>query len=216
MTKKNRIFRHILMWVTILLPTSLYIFVAALMFGVEPDYNIHDAEFGDLTLLIDEDDYFIASDNQAAIFDGIVAYNAQYDKYVLHIRADDIISISGELYHIKEGALVVLDIKELKQQTKTSSGISAASLIAVAIIAVVMIRKFKLGAKYPRIAVMVSLLIGTGILYGINAVIGDMLAVFAVATASWAAYLIQYTWYYLKLTDAERAEKIRKAEAYGR
>ena len=46
--------------------------------------------------------------------------------------------------------------------------------------------------KYRRLSVLLSLLIGTLILYGIDLIVSNMLNVFLVALASWTVYCIEY------------------------
>src|SRR5690625_1225472 len=216
MKKRTKFLFNALMVLTIFVPTSLYVYITATIFKVEPDYIIQNANIGDLRLLNNDDDYFIVSDEPSAVFAGTVVYNADLDTYVLLVDLGEVIKIDKTYYNITEDGFNELDLKKLKEEAKTSNGVTAATIIALAIVAVIIIRKLNLGKQYPRIAVMISLLIGTGVLYGLNTIIRDMLYVFVAATASWAVYLIEYTVYFNKLSDNERARIISRLERNGK
>lgn len=218
MKKRNKILANILMYATLLVPMPVYLLIMATFFSVKADYTVSGVDIADLSVFVADDEYYINSSDNAVIYDGLVAYNVDLDNFVMIVDEGDIVRVGKKLYNlefddeVEEFRLIEIDVKKIKKEQKTKYDISIFGMIAIVIVALIIIKKMQLEKKYPRIAVMIALSLGTAILYGINTIVSDMLYVFVVATVSWAIYLIEYTVYFNKLNANEKAMLIAKLE----
>lgn len=203
MTKKANLIYKIITAITLILPTSLYLFLSATIFNIIPDYIVYDTPIEDMVIVND----FIYTTDTTVSYDGVVVYNADLDTYGINVTSDDIIKIGHNYYSLQDNALT--DIKKFEVQKQVSYKIPITvfiSALGVGIVLMVVNRKMEWYKKYPRTSVLISLLVGTIVLYIMNMVVANILNVFLVATVSWAIYCIEYNVKQGKLNSAT-AEK---------
>lgn len=209
MKKKSNILYNIITACILILPTSIYLFVVATIYGIEPDViTTNDT----VNLLNDNDKYYVRVEEGYKYSGGQIEYNDIYDVWVIRVREKDIIKVKGGFLQLaknketKNIELIEYDKKLLKKEENYKIPIAffisaAGALIVGAIIS----GKMNWQKKHPRIAVFISLLLGTTILFIINFFIGGMLGIFITATISWGIYTIRY--YITKYSDVEKEKQ---------
>lgn len=189
----------LLVLLTFLLPISSYFLYSAFT-GTSFDYIV----YGDTYNVQEyEDGYVIYGDIS---FNGYaIEYN---NSYAMYFEDGDILKIDSDYFTIYENELQ--NVNDIPIETNNSSkiAISIASIVAIGIVALIIIKKMDLLKTYPRASVMISLIVGTLILWGISTIVNDMLTVYVIATSSWAIYCIEYLVQQGKLSQAE-AEKLQ-------
>ena len=196
-SNKAKVIYKIITAITLFVPLPLYIFLMATLFNIVPDYvvftDLEQVQVIEYTV-DDEISYFLTTHDNATL-NGTVDFKD--GKYGIYIDPDDIIKIDKKYYSYveKDEVRQLVDIKKFELQKEQSYKIPLAFFINVfGILVVVLIvqKKMEWHKKYPRLAVFVALLTGTIILFVLNSIIGNILGVFSVATASWAIYCLEY------------------------
>lgn len=198
MKNKGSSLYKIITTLTLALPLPIYMFLSATLFSIKPDYRIDNALLSDLSIVVEQDNMYITSNNLSVMYEGLVVYITGQDKYGLVVDNDDIIKIDDGYYSCilnEQGVFELKDIKEFTIQKTQQYNLPIAffiSVLAVLIVFLIVQGKMKWHKKYPRVAVMVALVTGTVVLYLIDTIVGSMLNVFMVATVSWGGYLVEY------------------------
>lgn len=133
------------------------------------------------------DEGFVVFSEQADYSGYLVPYN---DTYALYIESGDVIKVGHDYYTEHEGAFVNVDTLPPQVEKTSNAVISITTVIAILVVALIIGGKMDLLKSHPKASVMVSLSLGTLILYGMSVVLGDILNVFVIATISWAMYLV--------------------------
>lgn len=200
--------------ITLAAPVPIYLFLMATLFNVTPDFIINEAEISDLTVHVAGDEYFIHTDKQTATFKGEVGYNEDYNVYGITVSSEDIIKVGRDYYSYIEnketGEYELTDIKRLEIQKQTGYKVPVVFFISafgVMIVILVVQNKMQWHRTYPKAAVLVALATGTIVLYLLNAIIGGILGVFVVATASWGAFLLEELIYNGSISGDKQIEK---------
>ena len=200
MEKKKKLIYKIISAITILVPLPLYLFLMATLFNITPDYIIY-TEIENVEVLEHKgENYFLTTKN----IDG---------KYGIIIDEEDIIKIGGNYYSYvtnEENVRELTDIKKFEVKKQQSYKIPLSffiSLFAVLVVVLIIQGKMQWHKKHPRLAALVALLTGTVILFILNSIIGNILGVFVVATASWAVYCLEYSVYQNTLDEKDKANK---------
>lgn len=187
------------------LPISIYLILMATVFKIQPDIKI-DRDFDDVIVEKYEKKYLVYSDIDTSFIGGSVIYHDDMIKVIVSDK--DIIKLNKGFYQInKEGVLV--DVAEIK--TESTKGIYITFSVAIGIIATVIglrviMGKMEWHKKYKRTAVLLSLVIGTAVLFFMDMVVGHFLYVFYVLTGSWVAYLIEYAFWKGVVDERTRKE----------
>lgn len=209
MTKKGNLIYKIVSGLTLALPLPIYLFLSATLFNIVPDVTIYTT-IENVEVIELEETYFITVLDNAAM-NGHVEYVD--GKYGITIEESTIIKIDKQYYSYveKDEVRQLVDIKKFEMQKEQSYKIPMAffiSLFGVLIVAMIISGKMNWQKKHPRIAVMIALLTGTVVLFIIDTIVGGLLNVFIVATASWAIYCMEYMIVQGKINqqDAEKKE----------
>lgn len=184
----------------------------ATLFSITPDYIVYTSIENVEVLEFVEDEnivYFLTTKDNAKM-DAVVEF--RNDKYGIIIEKDNIIKIGKDFYSyiMHEEKMQLLDIKKFEIQKQQSYKIPLSffiSLFGVLIVVLIIQGKMKWHKKHPRAAVFVSLLTVTVILYILNTILGNILGVFIVATASWAIYCLEYLVYQGMLDEKDKDNK---------
>lgn len=199
--------RKILYALTLTLPTAIYLLVYALIFSITPDLTIDD-DIANLSVVTYGDEYFIYGDNQTQYIGGYVVYNEDVIGAV--IDNDDVIKIGWGYYSYvadENGVYALTNIKDIKQTEEQGWQIPISlviSGIAIAIVVMIMLGKFDAIKKRPYVSVLVSLWLGTGVLYIVSFITNNMLGVFLMASISWTIFMIEKKYNDGKLTQQEK------------
>ena len=208
MTKKNRLIYKIITIITLAVPLPLYLFLSATLFSINPDYIIKNIDHEAINVVVVDEELFAYTNNQDAIYNGTTVYlNGEYGFY---LDEDTIIKTDDGYFSYKEDTFV--NIKRLALQKEMSYKVPLAFIISafgIGIVFLVVQRKMEWYKKYPRLSVLIALLMTTLILLIINTIVSNILNVFTVATISWAVYYIEYLVKENILTDDE----VKKTES---
>ena len=135
-----------------------------------------------------------------------------YEVYTLKVK-DYIRFIGNDIDEIIEitidiGSATPTKVKNINIETGNKLSMSfIISVIATIIVVLIISGKMNLHKKYPKSATFIALLSATIFLGIINAIIGNIFAVFIVATISWGSYCIEsyyYNNYVLEQTSQEK------------
>lgn len=207
MKKRSKVLFRIINFITLAVPVPLYLLLLATVFSVTADYTIQNAEIDDLSIVYKEDRYLITTDNKEAVINGIIAYDEELG-YALVINEEDILKVDRKFYNIEENELKEIDVKKLKKEEKYHWSIPViVGIITFLIVGLVISGKMQWQKKYPKFAVLLSLGLGTMVLYFINMIATNMFNIFLIALISWVLFMIEEGVLSLK----ERS--IREAEA---
>lgn len=210
--KKGKIIYKLVTMFTLFVPLPLYLFLVATLFSINPDYIIYTNIDNVQVIEYYEDEettYFITTLNNATM-DGVVEYRD--NKYGIIIDSEDIIKIDKNYYSYveKDNVMQLVDIRKFELQKQQSYKIPVSffiSLFGVLIVILIIQGKMQWHKKHPRLAAFISLLTITVVLYILNSIIGNILGVFVVATASWAIYCLEYLVYQGKIDNNEKEKK---------
>ena len=208
--KTKKLIYKIVTAITLLVPLPLYLFLMATLFNITPDYIIYTEIENVEVIELEDSSFFITALNNAKI-DGIVEF--KNDKYGIVITEKDIIKIDKNYYSYvlnSEEVRELTDIKKFEVQKQQSYKLPISffiSLFAVLIVVLIIQGKMQWHKKRPRLAVLTALLTGTVILFVLNSILGSILGVFAVASASWAVYCLEYLYHQSTLDEKDKANK---------
>ena len=190
--KKKTLYK-LLTSLTLLLPISLFLIISAIT-GQTYDAEIYIENDAVIEFNAYDDGYIVYS-VKASYTGYIVPYNEEYGIY---IEEDDILKVGNEFFtpYFNEDTQAVeltnFDDIPVAPQANSRWFVSIASIVALGIVGLIIGGKMDLLKKRPRLSALVTLVVLTAILYGLNTIIGDMLNVFIIATASWLAYCLEY------------------------
>ena len=187
-TKKSKLIYRILTIITLGAPLPIYLFLAATLFNINPDYEIRNITSESVTV-VDLDEYtFVYTNDTEAILEGVVVYHD--GKYGFYMNDDDIIQLKDGYF---DHELTDIKVFEMKKQLQYTLPLTFfISLFGVGIVFLIVSGKMQWHKKYPRTAVLVALVTGSVILLILNTFIANILNIFLVATASWALYCVEY------------------------
>lgn len=184
--------------ITLAVPLPIYLFLSATIFNIVPDYTFKNATIDEvLTETVDDYTFIYTNDTSAVLNGSVTYYDGHYGFYIdgeTIIKADD--GIFSYALDEKSQTYSFQDIKLLEKQTQTSYKLPIAffiSAVGAGIVFLVVSKKMEWYKKFPRIATLVGLATGTGILFLMNVIIGNIMNVFLVATISWAVYCLEYS-----------------------
>lgn len=212
MSKKQTVIYKLIVALTLILPTSLYVLFTSLLVSIQPDI-ITNAKIDDLSVVYIEDSAFVYDDTKEHYFDGFVVFNDSIGAYGVRVDADIILKAKGGYYSLDVESQELKDIsrREMNLQKGTKIPLSVMfSIFATLLVALIVGGKMEWQKKKPRLATFIALLTTTIILYIINSIIGGMLGVFVMATISWGLYSIEYLFAQNKINKKEREEAEEK------
>ena len=190
---KSKTIYKILTTLTLILPISIFLIISAIT-GQSYDAEVFIENDAVIEFSVYDEGYIVKAEK--ASYNGyLIPYN---EDYVLYIEKDDIVKIDNDYFtpYFNDETQVweftnFNDIPVAPQQT-SKWVVSIASVVALGLVALIIGGKMDLLKKHPRISALVTLIVLTAILYGLNSIITDMLNVFVVATVSWFAYCLEY------------------------
>lgn len=230
MEKKKLLFR-IIGAMTLALPISITLVVSAIWSKPTPDYVVtfsdalavdletinekvvveqHDEKNIALAITLDDFTFF---NTDFTYYDKII--DGKYivkDKSYIRFLSDDFDKVL-EIVKIEHGEPIFkLDkVSHINIQTGNKLSLSfIVSVIATLIVVGIISGKMKLHRKYPKSATFIALLSSTILLGVLNAIIGNILTVFIVATISWGAYCLEDA-YFKSLQPVDETEKKQNA-----
>lgn len=190
---KTSKFYKLLTSLTLILPVSLFLIISAIT-GQTYDAEVYVEESAIINFEAYDEGYVVYS-TEASYSGYLIPYN---EDYAIYIESDDIVKIDNEYYTpylnelTQEYELTNYNDIPVQPQVNQRWTISIASIVALGIVGLIIGGKMDLLKKHPRVSALVSLIVLTAILWGLNSIIGDMLNVFIVATASWFGYCLEY------------------------
>jgi len=204
---KSKKLYKLLTGLTLILPISIFLLVSAIT------GQTYDAEvFVENDAVIEFNAYdegYIVKAEKASYNGYLMPYN---EEYALYIEDNDVVKVGREYFtphfnnDTQEYELTNLNDIPIEPQKSSRWFVSVASIVALGIVALIIGGKMDLLKKRPRLSALVSLIVLTAILYGLNSIIGDMLTVFLVATASWFGYCLEYA-VHTNLISSKQADK---------
>lgn len=211
-TKKGKTLYKVITTFTLLAPTVIYLFIAAALFGITPDYSIENVTSEQIVTYYggdwEDDQAFIFSQSNEAVYDGVVVYQSGHYGFI--VDSEDIVQLDDGYFSWNSESHTMQDIEEQAEAKNQSYSISiafVASIIGIGIVALLVSKKMSWQKQHPRAAVLIALITGTAVLYLINAIVGSLLNVFMIATVSWAAYYIEWLIQQRKISSADGEKK---------
>ena len=183
------------------IPLLVYIWLSATLFNVKVDVvmemtgtNIHQEhhyeELGRVFI------YTINSD--AKYIGGVVEYNKEVKQYGVWLRDGQMIKINKDLYGVnfneesKKIEMVEINaFKVVKEEGVSFPVATFISALAILVVILVVNGKMKWFMKHKKVGVLISLMLGTLILYGINLIVSNMFTVFLMSTILWIIVMIE-------------------------
>lgn len=193
MKKKTKLLFTILQSLTLALPLITYLILSATYFNIDNKYELKAKEY---EVVFYEENAFIYSNELDVEYYGKVVYNEELNTFGFMLELEDIIKIDKHflIFEIKEEKLGLNDVKLLEKREQQGWKIPLAIFIGIGgtiLIALIVFKKMDLIKKYKEWAVLLSLALGTGILYLIDLIVSNLLMVFLIATASWFVFMIE-------------------------
>lgn len=232
MAKKKLLFR-IISAMTLALPISITLVVSAIWSNPTPDYVVtfSDALAVDLETINEKVVITEHDDKNKALviaFDDFTFYNIDFTYYDKIVDGKYIVKDSSYIRFLSDDFDKVLEIIDGKNEQgepfikldkvshiniQTGNKLSLSfivSVIATLVVVGIISGKMKLHRKYPKSATFIALLSGTILLGVLNAIIGNILTVFIVATISWGAYCLEDA-YFKSLQPINEAQQKQNA-----
>lgn len=196
--KKKTIIHRLIYSLTIFIPSLTYIILSATMFSIKADYILTNAENMEIEYL--EREAFLYSSDNSITFNGKISYNEDLGVYGVYIGENEIVKVDKYYMGLRfdeeiEDKFELVDIKLFEIEKKESISIPIIvyiSLFGGVIIFFIVSGKMRLVRKYPRIATLVSLIVGTSILFVLDLIISNLLGIFIVFTISWFVYVLEH------------------------
>ncbi len=202
---------------TLILPISVYMILMATVFQIKADAVV-GGKVEQVEVLKDDNFLYAHALTEEVTFNGLVVQHEGV--MALRFDTEDIIKFKDGYFQFKldytdkkitEPIDTWVDVKmfEMKKQMSYKLPLSVIfSIVGALIVAAVISNKMQWHKKHPRLATFLALLTGTVILWLINSFIGSVLGVFAVATASFGLYYIEWLAYQNKIKekDSEKAK----------
>ena len=204
--KKSKWKYNLLVGLTLGLPISIVTLIYSLYFYIEPDFIIYTNEPSNVVVVEYEEDYFAYVED--VNYYGLVTYHDELHLYGIVIDSNSVVKIGNSFYQYMDNTFI--DVKDIKQTQETGGkGMLWFILtsVSVGIVLLVINKHMKFTFAKPRLKVMVALWIGTGVLYLIDLIVGNLLVVFLTFAVSWTVYYIEYLYAQGKLNDKEKATK---------
>jgi len=188
----------ILVALTFFLPISSYLLYSAIN-AQTYDYQVYTQENAVIEFYAYDEGFIVLSED--AEYSGyLVPYNGSY---ALYFEDTDIIKIERDYFMVHDGEFKNLEDIPVPVEQSNNVIISISSIVALGIVMLIIGAKMDILKSHPRASVMVSLIVGTFILWGISSIVSDMLSIFVIATITWASYLIENMVHKGKLNDQE-------------
>lgn len=232
MANKKLLFR-IIGAMTLALPISITLVVSAIWSKPTADYVVtfSDALVVDVETLNEKvvvEQYNEKNIALAITLDDFTFFNTDFTYYDKIIDGKYIVKDSSYIRFLGDDFDKVLEMVSSKNEQgdpvfkldkvshiniQTGNKLSLSfivSVIATLIVVGIISGKMKLHRKYPKSATFIALLSSTILLGVLNAIIGNIVTVFVVATISWGAYCIEDA-YFKSLQPVDETEKKQNA-----
>lgn len=188
---------NLLVILTLTAPMTIYLFLMATIFRITPDAYV----YGEITQVeVIKDEFLYAKPlTQDVSFNGEVVLHE--GAMALKFTEDDIIKFKDGYFRYQEEWV---DIKVFAFNQELSYKLPLTFIIAtigVLFVALIVSNKMQWQKKKPRLATFIALLLTTALLAVLNFIIGSLLGVFVVATASFGLYCIEYLIQQNKITQ---------------
>lgn len=206
MKKKSNVLYQLLVGATFLIPTGIYLFLSATIFNIQIDYKVYGDKDTGFEVVYREDTAFVYSNRGTINFDGEVTYSPELGTYGIRLELDEVMTFNNDYFVLErvDGVLGLNDVKRFALQKKEGVSLPITviiSILGVGIAFLVAKGKFKWLKEKPEIALFLSLLTGTIILYVINLFVSNIFNVFLILTASSFLYLIENKIHYAGVED---------------
>lgn len=180
----------ILKVLTLILPTSVFLFLNAILFNITPDVIVNE-DISVLKVEAYEDNYVLYGDAETTIDGYTILYNGVVAAV---IDNDDVIKIGFRYYSYVEGedgfALTELKLIEKQQSYKIPITFFISVLGAMIVILVAM-KKMQVLKDHPMEATLISLWVLAISFVIINTIVTSLTSVFVVGAASFTVYYIE-------------------------
>lgn len=196
MTLKRRLIKYSIIG----MPAITLLILMATILNINYTHNIK----GEVFL----SDNIIYSLDDEVVFEGRVEFIEEFNTYGIVLKEGEVAKVNRTYYSYEfNPKKKIYEVKELNAwevQKKEGWKLPVSIFIsigALAIIGLVSFNKLRIGRKHKELALLVSLGLGTAILYLINLIAGNMLHIFLTVFISYAASLGVENWW--KYKDGE-------------
>lgn len=198
--KKSKIFYNLFNILVLVVPTSLYLFLSATIFNLNPTHEIFVGNNPNIEYLQDRDDsWFVYDFDSNVVYKGVVEWSSDARRYGVRLFEGQTIKIGKEYkaveMNVETKKLELVDIKKFALSKKEGVNLPISviiSIIGFVIAGLVVGGKMGWIKRRKRLATWLSLFVITGVLFLINMVVTNILNVFMIFFVSWSIYCIGY------------------------
>lgn len=203
---KKKLIYKIISGLTLVLPLSVYLIVMATVFRISHHARIY-ADHNEVTVVEKIGSHYILVDE---IVDEFSARGRFQDgQALISIAENEIFLFNDGYFTLINGEWTNADNAAVKENTNWKIPFAVlVSIGGILIIGLIISGKMEFHKKFPRIATLIALGLGTLILAGINLIVANLLHVFLVATLSWAVYMIEHL-IYKGITSEDKAKEVK-------
>lgn len=193
----------IIVALTFLLPTSLYLLVNALFLSITPDAIIY-AELEDISIIEHEEEYFIYG---ALEYKGYVV--KVDDDYGILADSKTVIKVGWKYYQVREMKLIESKLIEQEQGVKIPA-VVIFTLLGGLIGLLIIVGKIDLKRKNWRLAALIGIWSFVGIMFVVDLIVSNMLGGLMVMAISFTLYYIEHLIKHGMMTD-DALRKLRQS-----
>ena len=181
----------------LIIPTGTFLILSATILNIDIHADVSLPKGYALEHEVLEDKIFFYDINAKAKYKEVtVYYNYEVGQWGFDAQENDIIKINRDYIAIARDDnfnLVIEDVKAFSVRRKETVSLPLSVFISIfggVVIFLVISGKMKFLKGRPITATLVSLILGTLVLAGIDMIVSDLLRIFQIFTASWAIFYI--------------------------
>lgn len=178
---------------TLILPLSVYLFLSATLFGVDPDLTVKETPIEHINVtMIRDDEYFLYGTMDTIYIGGVVSHRNGVIGAL--IDSDDVIKVGFKYYTYGQVdgvyGLYEQNVVEVEKGYKLPLA-AMIVLIGIFIVALIYMKKLNYLKENPKLALLVTLWSLAISFYILNEIVSNFANVFMIAAVSWTAFLIE-------------------------
>ncbi len=203
---KKKLIYKIISGLTLVLPLSVYLIVMATVFRISHHARIY-ANHNEVTLVERIGSQYILVDENVGDFSARGQWRD--GEILISIAENEIFLFNDGYFTLINAEWADADKAAAKENTTWKLPFTVGVIIfGILIVALVISGKMEFHKKFPRVATLISLGLGTLILTGISLIVNNLADVFLIATLSWAVYMIEHA-IYKGVVSGEKVKEIK-------
>lgn len=193
---------------TLILPLSIYLFLSATLFGIDPDLTVKETPIEHINVtMIREDEYFLYGTMDTIYIGGVVSHRNGVIGAL--IDSDDVIKVGFKYYSYGqvEGVYGLYEQNVVNVEKGYKLPLAAMIvLIGIFIVALIYLKKLNHLKENPKLALLVTLWSLAISFYILNEIVSNFANVFMISAISWTAFLLEEK----AFSDKDKTDKANK------